>query len=129
MAPNEIMGEVEFTVDGARYVFALNTFARLQLQKTTGKSFNQYFASVDPQAFGDLQLVELYTAGLLQRHDLDEMQICTLLDQLGRERAQEIIVEALKLVFPKITEVAKSNGNFPTANPTNGTGIGSLPNG
>ena len=26
-------------------------------------------------------------------------------------------------MFPKITEVAKSNGNFPTASPTNGIGI------
>ena len=129
MAANEIMGEIEFEANGARYVFALNTWARLQLQRTTGKSFNQYFAGVDPAAFGDLQLVELYTAGLLQRHDLDEKQICALLDHLGRERAQEIIVEALKLVFPKITEAAKANGNFPKASPSNGIGIASSPNG
>ncbi len=129
MAANEIMGEVEFEATGARYVFALNTWARLQLQRTTGKSFNQYFAGVDPAAFGDLQLVELFTAGLCQRHDIGEKEICALLDQLGRERAQEIIVEALKLVFPKITEAAKANGNFPTASPTIGNGIGSLPNG
>jgi hypothetical protein len=129
MAANEIMGEIEFEANGARYVFALNSWARMQLQKTTGKSFNQYFAGVDPAAFGDLQLFELYTAGLLQRHNLDEMQICTLLDHLGRERAQEIIVESLKLVFPKITEVAKSNGNFTTTSPMIGIGTGSLPNG
>ena len=129
MAVNEIMGEVEIEVDGERYVFALNTWARMQLQKTTGKSFNQYFAGVDPQAFGDLQIFELFRAGLLQRHELDEMQICAILDRLGRERAQEYIVEALKLVFPKIKEVAKGNGNFPAASPKIGTGIGSSPNG
>ena len=129
MAVNEIMGEMEMMVDGERYVFALNTWARLQLQRTTGKSFNQYFAGVDPASFGDLQLVELFTAGLNQRHDLNETQICALLDHLGRERAQEIIVEAMKLVFPRITEVAKGNGNFPAASQTIGNGIGPSSNG
>ena len=129
MAANEIMGEVEFTVDGARYVLVLNTFARLQLRRNTGKSFRQYFAGIDPQNFGELELFDLYTAGLCQRHDLDEKQICALLDKLGQERAQELLVEAAKLAFPNIAEAAKGNGNFPTTSPTPGNGIGLSSNG
>jgi hypothetical protein len=132
MGANPIMGEVEFDVNGARYVFALNYWARAQIQKRTGKTFAQLFSKAD-QGFGELEILNIFAAGLDLRHQLTDQEVATLLQYLaheqGHERAAQLIMEALNLSFPKIMEVAKSNGNFPKPDPTNGIGIGPSPNG
>ena len=117
---NPIMGEVAFEVAGQRYVFALNTYARAILQKRSGLTFAQFFTRGET-AWGDAELIDLYHAGLYQRHQLSDQEIGALLDELGAERAGKIVADAITLIIPKGAEAGKPNGNPTAAGQTIGT--------
>jgi hypothetical protein len=121
---NPIMGEVTFEVNGQRYLFKLGTYARAILQKRSGLTFAKFFGR-GAESFGDAELLDLFYAGLYQKHQLNDEQVGELLDELGQERAGKISAEAINLQASKMglaTEVGKPNGNPTAAGQTIGIG-------
>jgi hypothetical protein len=126
---NPIMGEVGFEIAGQHYIFKLGTYGRAKLQQRSGMTFAKFFGR-GPESFGDLELLDLFYAGLYQRHQLSDEQVGELLDELGQARAGQIAAEAINLAASKMgvsAEAGKPNGNPTAAGQT--IGIGSLPNG
>lgn len=114
---NPQKGEVGFESGGKAYVFKLGTYAQALLERRVKMPWPKWFARPKDD-WGVDDTVSIFWAGLYRKHELPEDQVADLLDELGNDRAQEILVEAFRLANP---EAGKTGGD-PQTQETGGTG-------
>ena len=119
---NAHRGEVTFEALGKTWTLKLGTYALSMIESKTKGSIFQFFGrGEDAWTLSDLLLV--FHAGLFREHKLTEGETGDLIDEIGIERATDVMKEAFKFSF------FAGGGEQTPANPTqprnvNGPGIG-----
>ena len=121
---NPHKGEVSFEANGQAYVFKFGNDARARLERLENRTIAQIFKNIDN--IGDAVLQSVFVAGLYRQHKLTPEQVSDIIDDIGSERAIEIMTEAARLAQP---EVAASGDPNPTQMTVKTNGIGSSSNG
>lgn len=120
--PNPHQGEVAFEADGKSYVFKLGTYALAVLERRTKMPASKFFARRD-EDWGADDLLQVFYAGLYRKHQLAEEAVGDLIDQIGTQRASEVILEAIGVANPK--EAAAGHADPQIAKAGNGNGMNS----
>lgn len=112
---NPQQGEVAFEADGKSYTFKLGTYALAVLERRTKMPYRTFFQRED-SAWGADDLLQVFYAGLYQKHKLAEEDAGALIDNIGSERASEIILEAIGIANPKEVAAGKADPQVAGAN-------------
>lgn len=106
---NPIKGEVPLEVDGKRYTFVLGTYALAALERRMKMQWPKLFKKAADGEWGINEILATVHAGMLRhQRDMTEEQAADLIDQVGLERINEMLGEAIKLMQP---DSAGSNAN------------------
>ncbi len=102
---NPHKGEVGFEAGGKNYVFRLGTYAQALLERRTKTTAAKFFnRPVD--AWGVDDLLSVFYCGLYRQHKMTEEDVADLMDDVGTDRLQEIIIEAIQLANPEADKTA-----------------------
>lgn len=95
MAANPQLGDVSFEAGGKLYVLRLGTLALAVLEGETGVPSSQYFARpLDKWGVRDLR--DVFISAMARHHpDLREAEICDIIDEIGLNKAGDLIAKAL----------------------------------
>lgn len=95
MAANPHLGDVAFEAGGKSYTLRLGTLALAVLEGETGIPASKYFARPLDQ-WGVRDLRDVFISAMARHHsDLREAEICDIIDEIGLNRAGDLIAKAL----------------------------------
>lgn len=113
---NPLKGEITFEAGGKTYTFKIGTAAHLAIEAKTKTPLHRYLSKEALAAWGVTELMLFFSAGLLRAHpSLTERDVAMLLDEIGFDRAGEIVGQALVLAFGEADKTA-ANPTPPKAN-------------
>ena len=121
---NPHKGEVSFESNGQVYIFKFGNGERATLERLENRTIAQLFKTLDN--IGDAVLQSVFIAGLSRQHKLTKEQASDIIDDIGQDRAIEIMTEAVRLSQP---EVAATGNPNPTMTTPKANGIGTSSNG
>jgi hypothetical protein len=99
---NPVKGEVPLEVGGKRYTFVLGTYALAALERRMKMPWPKLFKKAADGEWGINEILATVHAGLLRhQRDMTEEQVADLIDQVGIERINEVLGEAIKLMQPE----------------------------
>lgn len=97
---NPVKGEVSFVSGGIPYTYKFGTYAMAVLQKNTGMSAKKFFDSRGDD-WGAHDLILVFQAALAGKHDLTLPQVGDIIDDIGIDRAVEIVKEGAGISAPQ----------------------------
>jgi hypothetical protein len=100
---NDIRGEVSFTALNQTWTMKLGNGAVRHIENETGKPFAQVGAELSDETRASITLLTQVFCAALQRHHPDvTMEVCDdIIDEIGHQKAGELLGEAFKLMQPK----------------------------
>ena len=99
---NPVKGEVPLEVGGKSYTFVLGTYALAALERRMKMPWPKLFKKAADGEWGINEILATVHAGLLRHHrDLTEEHVADLIDQVGIERINDMLGEAIKLMQPE----------------------------
>lgn len=108
---NTVRGEVTFDANGKLYTFKLGTNAQVMLEDRVGMSVQKYMQSKG-ENLGAADIRLIFYCALFQKHELTELEVGDLIDEIGAGRAAEIFLAAVEAATAK-----KPNGAATDARP------------
>jgi Phage tail tube protein, GTA-gp10 len=123
---NPIKGEVPLEAGGKRYTFVLGTYALAALERRMKMPWPKLFKRAADGDWGIDEILATVHAGLLRHHrQITEEQVADLIDELGIERINDVLSEAIKLMQPEGGGTAGTTEAMIPDNPTKpGNGLG-----
>src|SRR5262245_50329062 len=120
---NPIKGELNIEISGKQYTFVIGTLALAAAEHRLGKSWLRILNAAGEGEWGVQQILALFHAGLMKhQRRISEEEAADLIDTIGFQQAQKIIIDAVTLM-----QVPNSGGEV-SDRPTNGAaGMSSLP--
>ncbi|MDO5895123.1 hypothetical protein [Agrobacterium sp. Azo12] len=118
---NDIKGEVGFTALGKDWTMKLGNGAVRHVENETGKTFPQIGRELSGDDTASISLLtEVFRASLIRHHPDVTIEDCDdILDEIGHEKAGELIAEAFQLMQPK---AQKGGASHPRKATTGSTG-------
>lgn len=101
-----MLGTVNFDAGGRSHKLRLTTRAGCQLEELLGMSYAKLMQTVQDE-FGFRFAVAFFTAALADGKGVDRSEAVDVIDDLGLERATELIGQALGGATPEPTEAPK----------------------
>ena len=116
---NPHMGEVSFEANGQVYIFKFGNYAQAMLERRERRTIAQIFKAED---IGAATIQSLFYVSLFRQHKLTEEQVSDLIDEIGTERAVEIMAEAARIAQPEVAATGNQNPTQTTVGKVNGAG-------
>jgi len=124
---NPVKGEVPLEAGGKRYVLVLNTYALASIERRMKMSWPKLIQRAALEGWGVEETLATLQAALYKYHrGMTEEQVGEIVDEVGLEKANEALIEAITLMSPKLGGQVDEN---PPKTATNGTGTNASPSG
>lgn len=127
---NPVKGEVPIELGGRKYTFVLGTYALAALERRMRMPWPRIFKRASDGEWGIDDVLAVVHCGLLRhQRDITEEQVADLIDEVGLERINTIISEAIKLTQPEGGAGAAEPIPENPTKPGNGHSMSSYPTG
>lgn len=98
---NPIKGEVPLEIGGRRYVFMLGTYGLAALERRMKMPWPKIFEKAQRNEWGIDDVLATFHSGLMKHHpSLTEREAADLMDEVGLQKINEAIGEAVRLMQP-----------------------------
>lgn len=99
---NAQKGEVSFEALGETWTIKLGTNAMCEIEDATGESINTIGQSMNSEKFTMRLMRTVFFCGMADYHDkLTERQVGNILDEIGFDKASDIMMRAFVLATPE----------------------------
>ena len=119
---NPHKGEVSFEANGQVYIFKLGNYALSMLERREKRPISRILKFEDLEAAA---IQSLFYVGLFLKHNLTEEQVSDIIDEIGPNKALELVTEAWRLANPEVAATGNPNPIAMTTNSGNGIGYSS----